>query len=169
MPGEHITQEQADEYAIGALEPRLERAIALHLAECPACRDVVRDSERLAATMALSAPSRRASRQLRKRVWTGAGIARPALLQRAWRVAPAAAAIAAIVVAAAAFTGMLSVRDEVNDLKARYREGRVGDVEVKTKLAAAINSVLAPIRERRARARTTARAAVSTPSARRRS
>jgi tryptophanyl-tRNA synthetase len=40
-------------------------------------------------------------------------------------------------------------RDEVDDLKARYREGRVGDVEVKTKLAAAINAMLAPIRERR--------------------
>jgi tryptophanyl-tRNA synthetase len=39
--------------------------------------------------------------------------------------------------------------DEVNDLKTRYREGRVGDVEVKKKLVAAIESVLAPMRERR--------------------
>jgi tryptophanyl-tRNA synthetase len=38
---------------------------------------------------------------------------------------------------------------EVEDLKARYRTGTVGDVEVKTKLAAAINSMLDPIRERR--------------------
>jgi len=43
-------------------------------------------------------------------------------------------------------------RAEVDDLKARYREGRVGDVEVKTKLAAAINALLDPIRERRATA-----------------
>jgi tryptophanyl-tRNA synthetase len=41
---------------------------------------------------------------------------------------------------------------EVEDLKARYREGRVGDVEVKTKLATAINAMLDPIRERRAQA-----------------
>jgi tryptophanyl-tRNA synthetase len=41
---------------------------------------------------------------------------------------------------------------EVDDLKARYRAGRVGDVEVKTRLAAAINAVLDPIRERRAEA-----------------
>jgi tryptophanyl-tRNA synthetase len=41
---------------------------------------------------------------------------------------------------------------EVEDLKSRYREGRVGDVEVKTKLAVAINAVLDPIRERRAQA-----------------
>jgi tryptophanyl-tRNA synthetase len=41
-------------------------------------------------------------------------------------------------------------REEVGDLKTRYREGRVGDVEVKTKLAAAINARLEPMRERRA-------------------
>lgn len=40
--------------------------------------------------------------------------------------------------------------EEVNDLKERYRQGKVGDVEVKTKLATAINAFLEPIRERRA-------------------
>jgi len=40
-------------------------------------------------------------------------------------------------------------RDEVEDLKTRYRAGKVGDVEVKTKLAAAVNAMLEPIRERR--------------------
>ena len=39
---------------------------------------------------------------------------------------------------------------EVDDLKARYRAGTVGDVEVKTKLAAALNTHLDPIRARRA-------------------
>jgi tryptophanyl-tRNA synthetase len=43
-------------------------------------------------------------------------------------------------------------RPEVEDLKARYRAGTVGDVEVKTKLAAALNARLEPIRERRAAA-----------------
>src|SRR5207245_391349 len=38
---------------------------------------------------------------------------------------------------------------EVEDLKARYRAGKVGDVEVKTKLAHALNAYLEPIRERR--------------------
>jgi tryptophanyl-tRNA synthetase len=41
-------------------------------------------------------------------------------------------------------------REEVEDLKARYRAGKVGDVEVKTKLAAAINARLEPIRAMRA-------------------
>lgn len=43
---------------------------------------------------------------------------------------------------------------EVDDLKDRYRAGKVGDVEVKLKLAAAINTLLDPIRTRRAEALT---------------
>lgn len=39
---------------------------------------------------------------------------------------------------------------EVEDLKDRYRKGKVGDVEVKDKLAAALNTFLDPIREKRA-------------------
>mgnify|MGYP006273708385 CR=1 FL=1 len=39
---------------------------------------------------------------------------------------------------------------EVDDLKRRYQEGKVGDVEVKQKLATAINAFLDPIREKRA-------------------
>ncbi len=41
--------------------------------------------------------------------------------------------------------------DEVAGLKERYRAGKVGDVEVKRRLAAALNAYLAPLRERRAR------------------
>jgi tryptophanyl-tRNA synthetase len=40
---------------------------------------------------------------------------------------------------------------EVEDLKTRYRVGKVGDVEVKETLARAINALLEPMRERRAR------------------
>lgn len=40
-------------------------------------------------------------------------------------------------------------RAEVEDLKARYREGKVGDVEVKQKLIKALNAFLDPIRDRR--------------------
>jgi tryptophanyl-tRNA synthetase len=38
---------------------------------------------------------------------------------------------------------------EVEDLKRRYRRGAVGDVEVKQRLARALNAFLEPIRERR--------------------
>ena len=44
-----------------------------------------------------------------------------------------------------------SDRAQVEELKERYRAGRVGDVEVKEKLAVALNRFLDPIRERRAR------------------
>jgi tryptophanyl-tRNA synthetase len=40
-------------------------------------------------------------------------------------------------------------KEEVEDLKERYRTGRVGDVEVKEKLSRALNEFLDPIRERR--------------------
>ncbi len=41
--------------------------------------------------------------------------------------------------------------EEVKELKERYRKGKVGDVEVKKKLAVVINEFLEPIRERRAK------------------
>lgn len=41
-------------------------------------------------------------------------------------------------------------KEEVDQLKERYRVGKVGDVEVKRKLASALNETLAPIRRRRA-------------------
>ncbi len=40
-------------------------------------------------------------------------------------------------------------KKEVEELKARYRQGEVGDIEVKEKLFVALNNFLKPIRERR--------------------
>lgn len=40
-------------------------------------------------------------------------------------------------------------KKEVSNLKERYRQGKVGDIEVKKKLATAINKFLEPIRQRR--------------------
>jgi len=40
--------------------------------------------------------------------------------------------------------------EEVEDLKERYRKGTIGDVEVKRRLAASLNTYLAPLRARRA-------------------
>ncbi len=42
-------------------------------------------------------------------------------------------------------------KEEVDDLKDRYRKGRVGDVEVKKCLIEALNNFLEPLRERRVR------------------
>ncbi len=43
-----------------------------------------------------------------------------------------------------------SNQEEVSELKERYRQGKVGDVEVKNKLILALNAYLEPFRERRA-------------------
>jgi len=137
MPGEHITQEQADEYAIGSLEPGLERAFAIHLAECTACRDIVRDSERLAATIALVSPRRRPPAALKQRVLTAAGIRRPGPVRRAFAVSKAIGGIAAVFVAVAAFTGMVYVRGELaglrqdnSDLQAQIDDALTQKVEI---------------------------------------
>ncbi len=119
MPGDHITQEQADEYAIGSLEPELERAIALHLAECTPCREVVRDAERLAALLAVSQPVRRASPRLRDRVLGAAGVRRRGPAWRALTFGRAAAGVAAIIIAVGAFSGMLGLRTQVNALRSQ--------------------------------------------------
>jgi len=113
----HITQEQADEYAIGALDPDLVRMVALHLAECGVCRETVRDAERVAAAFALAAHQRHAPKRLRQRVMRSAGLERVGPLRRAVIVAQAAAGVAAVFVAIAAFTGMVSVRGQVGDLR----------------------------------------------------
>ncbi len=42
-------------------------------------------------------------------------------------------------------------KEEVEDLKARYQTGNVGDVEVKEKLVIALNNFMDPMRERRAK------------------
>ena len=40
-------------------------------------------------------------------------------------------------------------REQVEEFKARYRAGKIGDVEVKRRLAEALNEYLEPIRRRR--------------------
>lgn len=117
MAGQHITQEQADEYAIGSLDPALERAVSLHLAECHACRGMAHDAESLVSLVALNAPRRRPSPSLRARVLRNAGITRPGPLRRAFTLGRSAAGLAAVLVAVAAFTGMLTVKDQVGDLR----------------------------------------------------
>lgn len=119
MQDPHISQEQADEYAIGSLEPELERIFTLHLAECSACRDVVSESERLAAHIAISSPIfKPPSANLRKRVFTSAGISRPSLAARLIGYGRTAAALGAVVVAILSFTAMLGIRSQVNELQA---------------------------------------------------
>jgi anti-sigma-K factor RskA len=117
MATTHITQEQADEYAIGSLEPAIERAIRLHLAECSPCREVVRESEAIAGLLAATAPRRAAPARLKKQVYRTAGISRPSPFRRLFSISRTAAGLAAVVVAIAAFTGMVTIKNQMDDLK----------------------------------------------------
>jgi hypothetical protein len=77
----------------------------------------VREAERLASSIALAAPTRRAPRRLKERVYREAGIRPQGILRRTAFYVPAAAGVAAVFVAVAAFTGMVSVRGQIQDLR----------------------------------------------------
>lgn len=115
--GTHITQEQADEYAIGSLEPEIAELIAAHGEECSACGGLLAASERAATSLMLGLRVQRPSRKLRKKVLRSTGVVRPSPLRWVVRVATAGAGAAAVFVAIAAFTGMISVKGQINDLR----------------------------------------------------
>lgn len=115
-PG-HISQEQADEYAIGSLEPEMERLVTLHAADCDLCRDLLFEAQRVASHIATAAPLVRAPRELKRRVEVSAGLRRPPVRTYVIRAAQAAAGIAAVTIAIIAFAGMISMRGQVNDLQ----------------------------------------------------
>ncbi len=117
MSIDHLSPEQADEYALGALEPDDDRRVALHLLECDRCRLLVERAQDIAAMLALTTPLRRPPQTLRRRVFEGAGLARPGLFSRLGRVASVAAVVAAVGIALAALTGMVSLRGQVRDLR----------------------------------------------------
>lgn len=137
MTGHCLTQEQADEFALGVLEPDVEAEIAAHLRDCDTCLGMVESSRRLASALALTVPIVRTPARVRRRVLFTTGIFSPGRAGAAMRFAPAAAGLAAIIVAIAAFTGMLSVRGQVADLrnensalKAQMENVRTQEVEL---------------------------------------
>lgn len=115
----HITTEQADEYALGALEPEIAGLVRLHIEECLACEALVAQSERVTAALALGVPLHPPPARLRRRVFRSAGLLGPRPLRLLTRVVAAGAGAAAIFIAVAAFTGMVSVRGQVSSLRAQ--------------------------------------------------
>jgi len=112
-----LTQENADEFAIGSLPPATEAELAEHLRECEPCLEMVRASQRLAASLALAAPLAKPQPGLRRRTFVAAGVARPGLAGRLIRYGSAAAGVAAALIAIGAFTGMVTLRGQVRDLR----------------------------------------------------
>ena len=117
MEATHITQEQADEYALGAMGVEVAQALLLHADVCLECRLMVGESRRVAASLALGVPHHRPPPELRRKVLRNAGILRPGPLTWAARLVTASAGIAAVVVAIAAFTGMVSIRGQLDDIR----------------------------------------------------
>lgn len=152
MAGEHLSPEQADEYAIGSLDLGLARIVALHIVECTACRGLVHDAEDVAAALALSTPLRRSPPRLKQRVMVKAGLRRPGVFRRLAFVGPAAAGIAAVTVAIMAFTGMVSLRGQVNDLRRQN-----SDLQAQISTALAERTQIASISQRLSAAESTTR------------
>lgn len=117
MENTHVTQEQADEFAIGALGPDVAQAVVLHADICSACREMVGESQRAAAALVLGLPRYVPPDRLKRRVLRDAGILRPGPLAWAARILTAGAGIAAVVVAIASFAGLVSLRGQVDDLR----------------------------------------------------
>ncbi|MCC6386215.1 MAG: anti-sigma factor [Dehalococcoidia bacterium] len=123
MTPEHISHEQADEFAIGAMAPDVRTYVAFHIDSCASCAEIVRESEEAAAALLLAVPRRQPPGRLRENVLRSAGIRKAGPIGRIVQVATASAGVAAVIVAIASFTGMVSVRDQMNGL--REENGRL--------------------------------------------
>ncbi|MCC7366722.1 MAG: anti-sigma factor [Dehalococcoidia bacterium] len=112
----HLSQEQADEFALGSLEPEVAALVRLHIEECEPCRQLVSDGQWVASMIGMSAPPVEAPSHLKGRVLGAAGIRRSPF-QTVVRFTPAATAAAAIIVALASLAGLVSLRGQVGDLR----------------------------------------------------
>ena len=117
MNSPHISQELADEFAVGALEQEIWNLITLHAADCADCAIRIREAQDLAALMVLGGPVRAPSRRLRRRTFAAAGIGRLGFLTAVGRRIPAASGVAAAVAVIVALTGLLMLRSDVSELQ----------------------------------------------------
>ncbi len=117
MTGRCLSQDEADEFAIGSLDSLAEAEVAEHLRTCRACLELVSLAQQVAAALALAVPSHRSPAGLRRRTFLAAGVARPRMLMRVLRAARAVAAVAAVLIAVAALAGMVILRDQVHDVR----------------------------------------------------
>jgi anti-sigma-K factor RskA len=113
----HLTQELADEFAVGALDEPAAEAVSQHIAACEACARLVAEADRVAAALLFSVTRTPPPERLRARVFRRAGILRPGPLVWGARLVTAGAGIAAVIIAIASFTGMVSIRGQVEDLE----------------------------------------------------
>ena len=133
----HISQELADEFAVGGLEQEIRDLINLHAADCQQCAIRMSEAEDLAAMLALGAPIQRPRPRLRRRTFAAAGIGRLGLVHSVMKRLPAAMGIAAAMAVIVALTGMFMLRSDVSDLqrdrsilRAQVDDALLQDVEI---------------------------------------
>jgi anti-sigma-K factor RskA len=119
MTPPHLTQELADEYAVGGMDPAAASAISRHIEECESCRVMLAESQELASSLAFSVGIRPPPLPLRERVLGRVGILQHGRARRIVRLATAGAGVAAVIVAIAALVGFVSLRSQVSDLRAQ--------------------------------------------------
>ncbi|HKS90687.1 MAG TPA: hypothetical protein VJQ83_02070, partial [Tepidiformaceae bacterium] len=113
----HITQDDADEYVLGVLDPAAASRIALHTATCGECQALIDEATAITGQLALSAPIEPAPPLLKRRVLRAAGLAPQPFWRRALRYARPAAAAAVIAIAIGALAGVIALQSQVNNLK----------------------------------------------------
>jgi len=113
----HVSPEQADEFAIGSMAPDVRTYVAFHIDSCEACAELVLESQETAAILMLAAPRQQPPERLRRNVFRSAGIRKPGPIGRIVQIATASAGVAAVFVAIASFTGMVSVREQLGGLR----------------------------------------------------
>lgn len=113
----HITQDDADEYVLGILDPAARSRIALHIATCDECQALIDEATAITGQIGLAAPMQPAPPLLKRRVFREAGIAPQPAWRRALRYARPAAVAAAIVIAIGALAGVIALQSQVNNLK----------------------------------------------------
>lgn len=146
----HISQDDADEYVLGILDPGDEARIALHVATCDACQALIDEATEITGQIALAAPAVLPPPALKLRVLREAGIARQPAWRRIVRYARPAAVAAVIVIAIGALAGVIALQSQVNGLKDDNHELRsqLHTANSGTALVAALlspGSVMAPI------------------------
>ncbi|MBN9492073.1 zf-HC2 domain-containing protein, partial [bacterium] len=92
----HITQDEADEYALGVLDADDNARIAMHAAGCPACQALIDSAMELTGQLALTAPQYSPPPALKAAVLRDSGITRAPPWRRIARYARPAAVAAAI-------------------------------------------------------------------------
>jgi anti-sigma-K factor RskA len=151
-----MVSENADAWALGALDAEEARAIEAHVADCDACAAIADDARETAASLGFAVPLAAAPAELKARVIASANVLREipsqrggtATTRRWWSAAAAAVAVFAV----GAVTWGVVAQRRMNDLQsendglvaaATSQTNELGTVHAEISMASAQNASLA--------------------------